>query len=152
MPRSDEDHDAEGGRATKRRYLHETEQYLTVFPSPNPNLQCVELEQMKPVKQIKEVEGKVKTEEAPSVAFYKLFSFADSYDVLLIFLGTLGACVHGIAIPIFFIFFGKLIDAFGKYDNDPEKMSAEVSKVWILNPRSNIHLRCSFLTSCPRLW
>lgn len=150
MPRSDEDHDVEGERAAKRRYLHETEQYLTVFPSPNPNLQCVELEQMKPVKQIKDVEAKVKKEEAPSVAFYKLFSFADSYDVLLISLGTLGACVHGIAIPIFFIFFGKLIDAFGKYYNDPEKMSAEVSKVWILNPHSNIHLPYAFVTSCSR--
>jgi ATP-binding cassette subfamily B (MDR/TAP) protein 1 len=45
------------------------------------------------------------------------------------FLGATGACVHGVAIPIFFVFFGKLINAFGQYHADPEKMSAEVAKV-----------------------
>jgi hypothetical protein len=65
----------------------------------------------------------------PSVPYYKLFSFADGYDFLLMFLGATGACVHGVAIPIFFVFFGKLINAFGQYFADPEKMSAEVAKV-----------------------
>jgi hypothetical protein len=65
----------------------------------------------------------------PSVPYYKLFSFADGYDFLLMFLGATGACVHGVAIPIFFVFFGKLINAFGQYYADPEKMSAEVAKV-----------------------
>ncbi|CAM6016899.1 unnamed protein product [Sphagnum balticum] len=64
----------------------------------------------------------------PSVPYYKLFSFADGYDFLLMFLGATGACVHGVAIPIFFVFFGKLINAFGQYYADPEKMSAEVAK------------------------
>jgi hypothetical protein len=64
----------------------------------------------------------------PSVPYYKLFSFADGHDFLLMFLGATGACVHGVAIPIFFVFFGKLINAFGQYYADPEKMSAEVAK------------------------
>jgi hypothetical protein len=104
--------------------------YLTGLPSATPNSQCVELEQIKSPRSMKNTEvPKKKKEEPPSVAYYKLYSFADSYDVLLIFLGTAGACMHGVAIPVFFVFFGKLIDAFGKYSNDPETMSKEVSKV-----------------------
>ncbi|CAK9872650.1 unnamed protein product [Sphagnum jensenii] len=71
---------------------------------------------------------KKEVKKPPSVPYYKLFSFADGYDVVLIFLGATGACVHGVAIPIFFIFFGKLINAFGEYFANPEKMSAEVAK------------------------
>eukprot|EP00249_Psilotum_nudum_P017807 c26498_g2_i1 orf=1-1242(-) len=66
-------------------------------------------------------------ESRPSVPFYKLFSFADGLDYVLILFGTIGACLHGIAIPIFFIFFGKLIDAFGSQSN-PHKMGKEVAK------------------------
>ena len=104
--------------------------YLTGLPSAAPNSQCIELEQIKSERSLKAMEvPKKKKEEPPSVAYYKLYSFADSYDVLLIFLGTMGACMHGVAIPVFFVFFGKLIDAFGKYSNDTETMSKEVSKV-----------------------
>lgn len=102
---------------------------LTDFPSAGVN--SFELEQMKPPRITKNVEVPKKKEEPPSVAYYKLYSFADTYDVLLIFLGTAGACMHGVAIPVFFIFFGKLIDAFGTYYNDPETMSIEVSKVHV---------------------
>ena len=116
-------------RRDKQRGNQGNDGFLTGFPSPGPTLQCVELEQIKPIKQGKEGDVKKKKEEAPSVAFWRLFSFADGYDVLLIILGTVGACVHGVAIPVFFIFFGKLINAFGTYYNNPEKMSAEVSKV-----------------------
>eukprot|EP01018_Ginkgo_biloba_P019291 Gb_18150 [translate_table: standard] len=63
-----------------------------------------------------------------SVAFYKLFSFADPLDYVLMFFGTVGACGHGAAIPVFFIFFGKLIDSFGSRSNDPDKMASEVAK------------------------
>lgn len=73
-------------------------------------------------------------EPRPSVPLYKLFSFADSLDYVLMFLGTLGACVHGAAIPVFFIFFGKLIDAFGAHATDPHAMAREVAKVFVLFP------------------
>lgn len=67
-------------------------------------------------------------EKGGSVAFYKLFSFADPVDYMLMMFGTVGACVHGAAIPVFFIFFGKLINAFGSNVTDPDKMASEVAK------------------------
>eukprot|EP00250_Pteridium_aquilinum_P012696 c20881_g3_i1 orf=183-830(+) len=63
-----------------------------------------------------------------SVSFYKLFSFADALDYVLMFFGMVGASVHGASIPIFFIFFGKLIDAFGSHATDPDAMAKEVAK------------------------
>ncbi|KAL2641264.1 hypothetical protein R1flu_008851 [Riccia fluitans] len=71
---------------------------------------------------------KKKKEKTPSVPYYKLYCFSDPFDWLLIFIGTLGACTHGSAIPVFFIFFGKLIDAFGANYMHPEIMAAEVRK------------------------
>lgn len=136
-----------------------TEGFLTGDPFNSTNTHCVELQDMKDhhnggssssreeeegeaeegkgkrrKKKKKEKESSKAAAAAaaappPSVPYYKLFSFADGYDFLLMFLGATGACVHGVAIPIFFVFFGKLINAFGQYYADPEKMSAEVAKV-----------------------
>jgi hypothetical protein len=134
-----------------------TEGFLTGDPFNSPNTYCVELQDMKDhhnggssssreeeEEQQQQGKGPKKKKEKesskaaaapspppppPSVPYYKLFSFADGYDFLLMFLGATGACVHGVAIPIFFVFFGKLINAFGQYYADPEKMSAEVAKV-----------------------
>jgi hypothetical protein len=134
-----------------------TEGFLTGDPFNSPNTHCVELQDMKDhhnggssssreeeEEQQQQGKGPKKKNEKesskaaaapspppppPSVPYYKLFSFADGYDFLLMFLGATGACVHGVAIPIFFVFFGKLINAFGQYYADPEKMSAEVAKV-----------------------
>lgn len=71
-------------------------------------------------------EKKKKTELC--VPFYKLFSFADKYDYLLMFVGTIGAVIHGAAMPVFFVFFGELINGFGKNQRNPAKMVDEVSK------------------------
>ncbi|KAG6555321.1 hypothetical protein Mapa_003364 [Marchantia paleacea] len=73
-------------------------------------------------------EAEKKKEKKPSVSYYKLYSFSDPFDWLLILLGTAGACAHGAAIPVFFIFFGKLIDAFGVNYNRPDLMAEEVRK------------------------
>jgi ATP-binding cassette subfamily B (MDR/TAP) protein 1 len=81
-------------------------------------------------------DGKKKVQaeaKQPTVALYQLFSFADGLDYLLMLLGTLGACVHGAAIPVFFIFFGKLIDAFGAHAGDPDAMAKEVAKVGLFS-------------------
>lgn len=51
-----------------------------------------------------------------SVPYYKLFSFADPLDWALMLLGTAGACLHGAALPVFFIPFGALINALGMGD------------------------------------
>ena len=92
----------------------------------------------------KEVEGKVVVEEVEgkkgkdekdaekvggSVSIFKLFSFADPFDYLLISIGTVGAAVHGCALPVFFLFFGKLLNGFGANANDPDKTADVVGKV-----------------------
>lgn len=64
-----------------------------------------------------------------SLAFYQLFSFADKYDCLLMTAGTVGAVIHGSAMPFFFLLFGDLVNGFGKNQSDLRKMTDEVSKV-----------------------
>lgn len=46
--------------------------------------------------------------------FYKLFAFADSFDFLLMILGTLGSTGNGLRFPIMTI----LVDAFGENQTD----------------------------------
>jgi ATP-binding cassette, subfamily B (MDR/TAP), member 1 len=48
-----------------------------------------------------------------TVPFYKLFAFADSKDVVLMLLGTVGSIANGAALPFMTVLFGNLIDAFG---------------------------------------
>lgn len=64
-----------------------------------------------------------------TLPFYKLFSFADKYDCFLMTIGTLGAIVHGSAMPVFFLLFGQMVNGFGKNQNDLNKLTGEVSKV-----------------------
>ncbi|KAL4197759.1 hypothetical protein AMTRI_Chr04g252710 [Amborella trichopoda] len=63
-----------------------------------------------------------------SLPFYKLFSFSDSYDWFVMTIGTVGAVVHGSSMPVFFLFFGDLVNGFGKNQMDLRKMTEEVSK------------------------
>ncbi|KAK6162168.1 hypothetical protein DH2020_002009 [Rehmannia glutinosa] len=73
--------------------------------------------------------GKKKTEKAKrSVGIRKLFAFADGYDYLLMFVGSIGACVHGASVPVFFIFFGKLINLIGTTHLFPKETSDRVAK------------------------
>lgn len=74
----------------------------------------------------KKKEEKKKQQKVP---FWKLFAFADSYDCLLMGLGSLGACVHGASVPVFFIFFGKLINIIGLAYLFPKEASHKVAKV-----------------------
>ncbi|KAK2427758.1 ABC transporter B family member [Trifolium repens] len=62
------------------------------------------------------------------VPMLKLFSFADSYDYVLMFIGSIGACIHGASVPIFFIFFGKLINVIGLAYLFPKEASHQVAK------------------------
>ncbi|KAF5475222.1 hypothetical protein F2P56_007052 [Juglans regia] len=61
------------------------------------------------------------------VSFYKLFSFADSLDVVLMILGTIGAAANGLSQPLMTLIFGKLINSFGA--SDPSHVIKQVSKV-----------------------
>lgn len=67
-----------------------------------------------------------------SVSIFKLFAFADPLDYLLIFVGTIGAATHGAALPVFFLFFGKLLDGFGANVNNPKKTAEVVGQVHLL--------------------
>jgi ATP-binding cassette subfamily B (MDR/TAP) protein 1 len=72
---------------------------------------------------------KKKKKQINKVSMLKLFSFADSYDYLLMAIGSVGACVHGAAVPVFFIFFGKLINIIGMAYLFPKEASHKVAKV-----------------------
>ncbi|XP_042055330.1 ABC transporter B family member 2-like isoform X2 [Salvia splendens] len=56
-----------------------------------------------------------------------MFSFADSYDYLLMFVGSIGACVHGASVPVFFIYFGKMINIIGLAYFFPKEASHKVA-------------------------
>ncbi|KAK3154974.1 hypothetical protein QOZ80_2BG0197270 [Eleusine coracana subsp. coracana] len=72
---------------------------------------------------------KKKDQEAASkVPFLKLFSFADRWDYVLMAVGSLGACAHGASVPVFFIFFGKLINIIGLAYLFPTTVSGRVAK------------------------
>ncbi|KAK9667820.1 hypothetical protein RND81_13G012900 [Saponaria officinalis] len=62
------------------------------------------------------------------VAFSKLFSYANTCDYFLMFVGSIGAIIHGVSIPVFFIFFGKMINIIGEAYLFPREASHEVAK------------------------
>ncbi|XP_057550673.1 ABC transporter B family member 4-like [Amaranthus tricolor] len=62
------------------------------------------------------------------VPFYKLFSFADSTDKLLMTIGSIAAIGNGVSMPLMIIVFGDLVDAFGQ-NQSPEHIVHVVSKV-----------------------
>ncbi|VAI59618.1 unnamed protein product [Triticum turgidum subsp. durum] len=67
-------------------------------------------------------------EKVEKVPFMKLFSFADRWDYLLMAVGSVGACAHGASVPVFFIFFGKLINIIGIASFFPAMVSGRVAK------------------------
>lgn len=75
---------------------------------------------------------KSKTEEedekTKTVPFHKLFAFADSFDILLMILGTVGAIGNGLGFPIMTILFGDVIDVFGQNQNSSD-VSDKIAKV-----------------------
>ncbi|KAG5584275.1 hypothetical protein H5410_044709 [Solanum commersonii] len=64
----------------------------------------------------------------PAVGFGELFRFADGLDCVLMIIGSLGAFVHGCSLPLFLRFFADLVNSFGSYANDVDKMTQEVLK------------------------
>ncbi|CAL1380379.1 unnamed protein product [Linum trigynum] len=65
---------------------------------------------------------------AKSVPFRKLFSFADSTDVFLMVLGTIGAIGNGMAMPLMTVIMGQTINSFGQNQGSKDVVHA-ISKV-----------------------
>ncbi|KAI3864925.1 hypothetical protein MKW92_005942 [Papaver armeniacum] len=66
-------------------------------------------------------------EKEKVVPFYMLFSFADRYDVLMMFVGTISSMGSGIGMPILMLLVGQYIDAFGT--SDPSTIVPYVLKI-----------------------
>ncbi|KAL2510438.1 ABC transporter B family member 4 [Abeliophyllum distichum] len=66
-------------------------------------------------------------EPTNAIPFYKLFTFADSKDKILMIVGTIGAIGNGLCLPLMTILFGELIDSFGQ--TQTEHVVSVVSKV-----------------------
>ncbi|CAK9183539.1 unnamed protein product [Ilex paraguariensis] len=69
-------------------------------------------------------------ENTNTVSYYKLFSFADSVDHVLMLVGTITAVASGLCMPFSAVIFGELVDSFGEA-TDTTKVSHAVSKVSI---------------------
>ncbi|MED6222158.1 ATP-binding cassette, sub-B (MDR TAP), member 4 [Stylosanthes scabra] len=72
--------------------------------------------------------NKSKAKSNKTVPFYKLFSFADSWDHFLMFVGTISAVGNGVSIPLMSVLIGDTIDAFG-LNGSNKQVAHEVSKV-----------------------
>ena len=75
-----------------------------------------------------EMKNKNEDTKTKSVPFFKLFSFADSTDVLLMIVGSIGAIGNGLSLPLMTILFGELTDSFGVNQKNTDIVKA-VSKV-----------------------
>lgn len=65
--------------------------------------------------------------EDEKVPFYKLFSFADKLDALLMVVGAISAIGNGVSQPLMTLLFGELVDSFG--GGDRSTVVHAVSKV-----------------------
>ena len=81
------------------------------------------------VKDAASVANKEKDNGPNPVGFKELFRFADGLECVLMMIGSVGAFVHGCALPLFLRFFADLVNSLGSYANDPDKMMQEVLKV-----------------------
>jgi ATP-binding cassette subfamily B (MDR/TAP) protein 1 len=82
---------------------------------------------------------KGKEETTNTVPYYKLFSFADSLDFLLMFVGTVAAIGSGISMPFMTIIFGALVDSFGRTTNTKDVIH-EVSEVFYNKNLDHIYI------------
>lgn len=63
------------------------------------------------------------------IPYYKLFSFAEPLDIMLMIIGTIGAVANGLAMPIMTVLFGNVIQSFGSNSKDTTKLLNAVAMV-----------------------
>ncbi|KAG6488169.1 hypothetical protein ZIOFF_056928 [Zingiber officinale] len=72
--------------------------------------------------------NKKQNQSTYTMSFYKLFSFTDSINYVLILLGLLDAAGDGVSLPLMMVLFGNLIRCFGGASNGHDALH-QVSKV-----------------------
>ncbi|KAI3888341.1 hypothetical protein MKX03_003093 [Papaver bracteatum] len=67
----------------------------------------------------KAVDGDDQEEKKGSevLPYYKLFSFADRYDILMMFIGTVSSIVSGLGLPLLVPMLGQVVDSIGRFEN-----------------------------------
>ncbi|GLU05185.1 hypothetical protein SLE2022_222980 [Rubroshorea leprosula] len=89
----------------------------------------VALSQKPPAKTENQLDSdKSKKKDERTVPYYKLFSFADPLDYLLMSVGTIGAAGNGLCMPLLTLIFGDVVNAFGQ-NADIKEVVHDVSKV-----------------------
>lgn len=91
---------------------------------------AAEVHRVKQEDEKEEVAGPAEDTNTPlkTAPFYKLFSFADSTDIVLMIVGTIAAVGNGLSLPLMTVLFGDVTDAFGQNQGDKDVVHA-VSKV-----------------------
>ncbi|KAJ4916722.1 ABC transporter B family member 13 [Raphanus sativus] len=74
------------------------------------------------------IQNETDSKKKDSVSLMGLFGAADKLDCFLMILGSLGACTLGATLPLFFVFFGKMLDSLGNLSTDPKALSSRVSQ------------------------
>lgn len=74
--------------------------------------------------------------QTATLPFRQLLSCADAFDWIMMFFGTLGSIIHGLAQPIGYLLLGKALDAYGNNIGDNDAMVKALKKV---NPSSYLH-------------
>ncbi|KAF8394500.1 hypothetical protein HHK36_020710 [Tetracentron sinense] len=69
-----------------------------------------------------------KNSNVEAIPYYKLFTFADSIDVMLMFVGTSASIANGFVLPLSSLLIGNTIDSFGE-TVDTKAMVIQISKV-----------------------
>ncbi|ERN08208.1 hypothetical protein AMTR_s00018p00194380 [Amborella trichopoda] len=84
-----------------------------------------------------EKKEKSKSHERTSLPFYKLLSYADMGDVMLMAMGTVGAIVHGMAQPVGYLLLGKALSAFGNIHDTSAMVTAIYEVIMWFNCNSS---------------
>ncbi|KNA06481.1 hypothetical protein SOVF_180640, partial [Spinacia oleracea] len=58
-----------------------------------------------------------------------LFAVAERLDCVLMLLGSIGACIHGAAPPVFFVLVGQMIDSLGSFSSNHRLLSSRISQI-----------------------